>query len=116
MNMSKYGILSMICTDHGGIPEVITRRDFDDILMGFGDVESLESCKTRWDMMVEVGWFDPIDDCSCRINTDIIIHNLQRFEKDVGFRVSDRYEVHSLLNDLLGRVANIGYDVIFFDS
>lgn len=44
MNMSKYGILSMICTDHGGIPEVITRRDFEDILMGLGDVESLESC------------------------------------------------------------------------
>ena len=105
--MSIYGILSMICTDHDGIPEVITRRDFEDILMGLGDVESLESCESKWDLMVRVG---------CRINTDIIIHNIQRFEKDIGFRVGDRYEVHSLLNDLLGRVANIGYDVIFFDS
>lgn len=116
MNRGPYGIISMICTACDGLPDRISRSDFDDILMGLGKVESTDTCRRKWEMLVSCGFLTEVGDDSCTVNADVILSKMQKYGNDIGFRIEGRFEEHSLLNDMLGRVANRGYDVIFFDD
>lgn len=58
----------MICSAYNGLPDSISRKDFNNILNGLGQIETDETCRKKWKMMLDGGWFIPSEDGACHID------------------------------------------------
>lgn len=113
MNRGIYGIISLICSVHSGLPDTISRKEFDSILTGPGGVGTSETCRKKWLMLTDAGWFVPVGDDLCRIDRDLIADTMERYRIDIIYDADGGCENRSLLKELMKRSVDVERSIYF---